>query len=67
LQTSYVNILDALNDVIDPKFKKEVCEGVDESFEQCCKLFENCQFRFVKPTVEETETLFLLEDDDEVL
>ena len=40
----FLRTLDGLNDV---EFKKEMFEGIVDSFEQCSKLFENCQTRFL--------------------
>ena len=47
VRESYETFICTLNDLDDIKFKKEMSEGIVVSFEQCSKLIENCQRRFL--------------------
>ena len=49
VEESYENLLRTLDSLNDVEFKKEMFEGIVDSFEQCSKLFENCQIRFLEP------------------
>ena len=66
MEESYKNLLRTLDSFNDVEFKKEMFEGIVDSFEQCSKLFENCQTRFLKPINKRAETNFDKEEEDEI-
>ena len=66
VEESYENLLRTLDSLNDVEFKKEMFEGIVDSFEQCSKLFENCQTRFLEPINKRAETNFDKEEEDEI-
>ena len=56
MRESYETFICTLNDLDDIKFKKEMSEGIVVSFEQCSKLIENCQRRFLDSNDKFAET-----------
>ena len=66
VEESYENLLRTLDSLNDVEFKKEMFEGIVDSFEQCSKLFENCQTRFLQPINKRAETNFDKEEEDEI-
>ena len=66
VEESYENLLRTLDSLNDVEFKKEMFEGIVDSFEQCSKLFENCQTRFLEPINKRAETNSDNEEEDEI-
>ena len=66
MEESYENLMRTLNSLNDIEFKKEMFEGIVDSFEQCSKLFENSQTRFLEPINKRAETNFDKEEEDEI-
>ena len=66
VEESYENLLRTLDGLHDVEFKKEMFEGIVDSFEQCLKLFENCQTRFLEPINKRAETNSDKEEEDEI-
>ena len=66
VEESYENLLRTLDSLNDVEFQKEMFEGIVDSFEQCSKLFENCQTRFLDPINKRAETNFDKEEEDEI-
>ena len=66
VEESYENLLRTLDSLNDVEFKKEMFQGIVDSFEQCSKLFENCQTRFLEPINKRAETNFVKEEEDEI-
>ena len=56
VEESYEKLLRTLDSLSDVEFKKEMSEGIVDSFEQCSKLFENCETRFLDPINKRAET-----------
>ena len=66
MEESNENLLRTLDSLNDVEFKKEMFEGIVDSFELCSRLFENCQTRFLEPINKRAETNFDKEEEDEV-
>ena len=66
VEKSCENLLRTLDSLNDVEFKKEMSEGIVDSFELCSKLFENCQTRFLEPINKLAETNFDKEEEDEI-
>ena len=66
VEESYENLLRTLDSLHDVEFKKEMSEGIVDSFEQCSKLFENCRTRFLEPINKRAEINFDKEEEDEI-
>ena len=66
VEESYENLLRTLNSLNDVEFKKEMFEGIVDSFQQCSKLFESCQTRFSELINKRAETNFDNKEEDEI-
>ena len=66
MKESYEKLFRTLNSLNDIKFKKEMSEGIVDSFEQCSKLFINCQTCFLEPINKRAETNSDKEEEDEI-
>ena len=65
VEKSYENLLRTLDSLNNVEFKKEMSEGIVDSFELCSKLFENCQTRFLEPINKRAKTNSDNEEEDE--
>ena len=66
VEESFENLLRTLDRLNVVEFKKEMSEGIVDSFELRSKLLENCQTRFLKPINKRAETNSDNEEGDEI-
>ena len=66
MEESYENLLRTLDSLNDVEFKKEMSEGIADSFKLCSKLFKNSSTRFLEPITKLAETNSNSEEGDEI-